>query len=310
MPRQIVFMGTAEFACPALNEIVAHDHRVAAVYTRTPRPAGRGMAPRLSPVHQLADRLGLPVLTPESLRNPEAQAHFADHGADLAVVIAYGLIIPPALLAIPKQGFLNLHGSLLPRWRGAAPIQRAIMAGDAVSGVCVMRLDEGLDTGPIAMAEQIAIGPDMTAGEMHDRLARIGADLMIRALAALERDSLVLTPQAETGASYAKKIEKIECRIDWTASADDVHNHIRGLSPQPGAYFEADFGRGRERVKVLRATRVAASGPPGVLLDDQLTVGCGTGGVRLVALQRQGRAVLTAADFLRGAALAVGQSLG
>jgi methionyl-tRNA formyltransferase len=310
MPRQIVFMGTAAFACPALNEIVAHDHRVVAVYTRPPRPAGRGMAPRLSPVHQLADRLALPVLTPQSLRSAEAQALFGAHHADLAVVIAYGLIIPPALLPVPPQGFLNLHGSLLPRWRGAAPIQRAIMAGDAASGVCVMRLDEGLDTGPIAMAEQVAIGPDMTAGALHDRLALVGADLMIRALAALERDSLVLQPQAETGASYAKKIEKAECRIDWTVSADQVHNHIRGLSPHPGAYFEADFGRGSERVKVLRATRVAALGSPGVIVDDQLTVACGSAGVRLLELQRQGRAALPAAEFLRGAALSAGQRLG
>ncbi len=310
MPRQIVFMGTAAFACPALSEIVAHDHEVVAVYTRAPRPADRGMAPRRSPVHRLADQLQLKVLTPESLRDKSALDAFAAHRADLAVVVAYGLIIPPALLAVPPQGFLNLHGSLLPRWRGAAPIQRAIMAGDAVSGVCVMRLDEGLDTGPIAIAEQVAIGPGMTAGDLHDKLALVGADLLVRALAALERGSLRFAAQAATGATYAKKIDKAECRIDWTELAERVHNHIRGLSPQPGAYFETDFGRGNERVKVLRSARAAISGGPGVLVDDALTVACGTGGVRLLELQRQGRAALPAADFLRGAPLAAGQRLG
>jgi methionyl-tRNA formyltransferase len=309
MPRQIVFMGTAAFACPALSEIVAHDHEVVAVYTRAPRPAGRGMALRLSPVHRLADQLALPVLTPDSLRTKASLDAFAAHQADLAVVIAYGHIIPPALLSVPPQGFLNVHASLLPRWRGAAPIQRAIMAGDTASGVCVMRLEEGLDTGPIAMAEQVAVGPDMTAGDLHDKLALVGADLLIRSLAALERDSLVFAAQAETGATYAKKIEKAECRIDWTESAERVHNHIRGLSPQPGAYFEADFGRGNERIKVLRSAPAAISGVPGVLVNDALTVACGTGGVRLLELQRQGRAALPAADFLRGAPLAAGQRL-
>ena len=301
MTLKIVFMGTPDFSAPVLAEIIGQGHEVVAVYSRAPKPAGRGMALRPSPVHALADRFSIPVFTPKALRTPEAAETFRSHGADVAVVVAYGLILPKEILDAPAFGCLNLHASLLPRWRGAAPIQRAIMAGDRETGVMVMKMDEGLDTGPIAMAERVAIGPDMTAGELHDRLSRVGADLMSRALAALSRDSLTFQPQAEAGVIYAHKIDKAESRIDWSRPAGEVHNHIRGLSPFPGAYFEADFGHGPERVKALRSTVVAGAGAPGALLDDELTIACGEGAVRLVELQRAGKGAMRAADFLRGA---------
>ena len=301
MTLKVVFMGTPDFSAPVLAEIIGQGHEVVAVYSRAPKPAGRGMALRPSPVHALADRFSIPVFTPKTLRTPEATETFRSHGADVAVVVAYGLILPKDILDAPAFGCLNLHASLLPRWRGAAPIQRAIMAGDRETGVMVMKMDEGLDTGPIAMAERVAIGPDMTAGELHDRLSRVGADLMSRALAALSRDSLTFQPQAEAGVIYAHKIDKAESRIDWSRPAGEVHNHIRGLSPFPGAYFEADFGHGPERVKALRSTVVAGAGAPGALLDDELTIACGEGAVRLVELQRAGKGAMRAADFLRGA---------
>jgi len=260
-------------------------------------------------VHLLAERFGIEVLTPKSLRSPEAADMFAAHRADVAVVVAYGLILPKAILDAPARGCLNLHASLLPRWRGAAPIQRAIMAGDAETGVMVMRMEEGLDTGPIGMAERVAIGADMTAGDLHDELSRIGADLMARALSALSRDSLAFTPQGEAGVVYAHKIDKAECRIDWSRPAAEVHNHMRGLSPFPGAYFEADFGHGVERVKALRSTLVEGAGAPGALLDDRLAVACGSGAVRLTELQRAGKSAMRADDFLRGAKVAVGRLL-
>src|SRR5215831_12869052 len=238
MPLRLIFMGTPEFAVPTLAEIVGRGHDVVAVYTRAAKPAGRGMEAKPTPVEREARRLGLSVQTPTTLRTPEAQAAFLAHGADAAVVVAYGLILPrPVLEAVPL-GCFNLHASLLPRWRGAAPINRAIMAGDAETGVIVMRMDEGLDTGPVAMAERIPIGADETAGELHDRLARQGADLIVRGLAALERGSLTLTPQAQTGATYATKIEKSETRIDWSKPWKHVHDQCRGLSPRPGAWFE------------------------------------------------------------------------
>ena len=301
MTLKVVFMGTPDFSAPVLAEIIGQGHEVVAVYSRAPKPAGRGMALRPSPVHALADRFSIHVFTPKTLRTPEAAETFRSHGADVAVVVAYGLILPKDILDAPAFGCLNLHASLLPRWRGAAPIQRAIMAGDRETGVMVMKMDEGLDTGPIAMAERVAIGPDMTAGELHDRLSRVGADLMSRALAALSRDSLTFQPQAEAGVIYAHKIDKAESRIDWSRPAGEVHNHIRGLSPFPGAYFEADFGHGPERVKALRSTVVTGAGAPGALLDDELTIACGEGAVRLVELQRAGKGAMRAADFLRGA---------
>ena len=279
---RVVFMGTPDFSVPVLTEILGQGHEVCAVYTRAPQPAGRGMELRPSPVHRTAEQFGIPVFTPKSLRNAEAQAEFSAHGADCAVVVAYGLILPKAVLEAPKLGCFNLHASLLPRWRGAAPIQRAIMAGDAETGVMVMQMDEGLDTGAIGMAERIAIGPDMTAGELHDALSRIGADLMARALAAVSRGSLSFRPQPEAGVTYAAKIDKAEAKLDFARPAQEVHNLARGLSPFPGAWFEADLGRGPERVKVLRTRLSARSGAAGTYLGEGI-VACGAGGGPAVA---------------------------
>ena len=297
---RIIFMGTPDFSVPVLTEIIGGGHEVVAVYTRAPKPAGRGMEMKLSPVHALAERFGIPVHTPKTLRTPEAAELFRSHDADVAVVVAYGLILPQEILEAPRECCLNLHASLLPRWRGAAPIQRAIMAGDAETGVMVMKMDVGLDTGPVAMVERVAISPDMTAGELHDKLSPLGADLMVRALAALSRGGLVFQPQAEAGVTYAHKIEKAEARIDWTLPAKAVHDHVRGLSPFPGAFFEADFGRGPERIKVLRAQVCEGAGAPGALLGDELTVACGAGALRLVEIQRAGKASMKPQEFLRG----------
>jgi methionyl-tRNA formyltransferase len=296
---RVAFFGTPEFSVPTLTEIVGQGHEVVAVYTQPPRPAGRGMAARLSPVHQVATHFDLHVLTPATLRGPEAAAAFADRGPEIGVVVAYGQILPRAFLDTPAHGCLNLHASLLPRWRGAAPIARAIMAGDAETGVEVMRMEEGLDTGPVALAERIAIGEDTTAGDVAERLARLGADLMARAVAAVSRGALTFTPQSDDGVTYAKKIDKTETRIDWSRPAREVHNHVRGLSPDPGAWFEADFGKGPERVKALRSTLAEGGGTPGVVLPD-LTIACGEGAVRLVEVQRAGKGAAKAAEFLRG----------
>ncbi len=297
---RIVFMGTPEFAVPTLTEIVSTGHEVVAVYTRAPKPAGRGQAERKSPVHEAAEKFGIPVFTPRSLKQVPEQEVFATHDADVAVVVAYGLILPPAILEAPRLGCLNLHGSLLPRWRGAAPIQRAVMAGDTRTGVMVIQMDEGLDTGPVGLVEEMPIGPDMTAGELHDRMMLIGADLMGRALAALERGSLEFTPQAEAGVTYAAKIEKSEARIDWKRPASEVHNLISGLSPFPGAWFELPLNGTATRVKALRSTLATGEGAPGTILPD-LTIACGSGAVRLTAVQREGKGAMDAATFLRGA---------
>lgn len=310
MSLRVVFMGTPDFAVPTLSEILGQGHEVVAVYSRAPKPAGRGMDEQKTPVHRLADRFGIPVFTPRTLREEQAQADFASLGADVAVVVAYGLILPKPVLDAPALGCLNLHGSLLPRWRGAAPIQRAIMAGDAETGVMVMRMDEGLDTGPVAMVERIAITPDMTAQDLHDRMATLGADLMVRALAALDRGSLSFVPQADEGVTYAAKIDKAEARIDWSRPASEIHNKVRGLSPFPGAWFEADLGKGPERVKVLRTTLAAGTGAPGTLIDNDLTVACGEGAVRLVEVQRAGAKAMKAADFLNGAKVGPGAVFG
>ncbi|GLQ53238.1 methionyl-tRNA formyltransferase [Devosia nitrariae] len=298
---RVIFMGTPEFAIPTFTEIVSSGHEVVAVYTRAPKPAGRGQAERKSPVHEAAESFGIPVFTPKSLKGAAEQDVFRLHDADLAVVVAYGLILPGPILDAPRLGCLNLHGSLLPRWRGAAPIQRAIMAGDTRTGVMVMKMDEGLDTGPVALVDEMAIGPDMTAGELHDSMMRLGADLMGRALAALERGSLDFTPQAEEGVTYAQKIEKAETRIDFSRPAEAVHNHIRGLSPFPGAWFELILSGKPVRVKALRSTLSEGQGTPGTILDDGLTLACGTGAVRLTQVQREGKAAMDAATFLRGA---------
>lgn len=306
---RVVFMGTPDFAVPTLLEIIGQGHDVAAVYTRAPQPAGRGMDLRPSPIEREARRFGIDVLTPGTLRGEEAAEIFRAHAADVAVVVAYGMILPRPILDAPADGCLNLHGSLLPRWRGAAPINRAVMAGDRESGVGVMRMEEGLDTGPVALAERVAIAPDMTAGQLHDALAPLGANLMVRALAALGRGTLRFTPQAAEGVIYAHKIEKGETRIDWTRSAVEVHNHCRGLSPFPGAWFEFPADNGPVRVKALQTTLAAGGGAPGTLLDDRLTIACGAGAVRLLTVQRAGRQPMNAADFLRGTRLEAGAIL-
>jgi methionyl-tRNA formyltransferase len=299
---RLVFMGTPDFAVPTLVEIHGAGHDIAAVYTRAPRPAGRrGLALTPSPVAREAERFNLPIFTPRTLREPSAAEAMRAHGADAAVVVAYGLILPKAVLDTFPLGCFNLHASLLPRWRGAAPIHRAIMAGDQETGVMVMKMDEGLDTGAVAMAERVPIGGDATTGELHDTLARLGADLMLRALAALEKGQLRLTPQTSAGATYANKIDKAETRIDWTKSWQEVHNHCRGLSPFPGAWCElASAGR----VKILRTTKGEGAGAPGRVLDDKLTIACGSGAVRLLQLQRAGKQPMAANEFLRGTPIA------
>ena len=306
MSLRVVFMGTPDFAVPTLSEIVGQGHDVVAVYTRPPAAAGRGMELKRSPVHEMADRFGFPVLTPKSLRTEEAVEIFRSHDADVAVVVAYGMLLPKAILEAPELGCLNLHASLLPRWRGAAPIQRAIMAGDRETGVAVMKMEEGLDTGPVAMVERVAITPDMNAGELHDRLMVLGADLMVRALAALSRGGLGFTPQPEEGVTYAHKLRNEDARIDWAQPAQVVHDHIRGLSPFPGAYFTADFGKGPERVKVLRATLGKGSDAPATLLDNDGTVSCSEGAIRLIQVQRAGKGPVAFDEFLRGVRLGPG----
>jgi methionyl-tRNA formyltransferase len=299
---RVIFMGTPQFAVPALNAIIGHAHEVIAVYTRPPQPAGRrGLALTPSPVQRVAEQFGIPLFTPKTLRDEEQGEIFRSQAADAAVVVAYGLILPPPILAAPLYGCLNLHASLLPRWRGAAPIQRAIMAGDEETGIMVMRMEEGLDTGPVALAERTPIELDETAGDLHERLSQLGADLIGRGLAALARDSLVFHPQSTCGVTYAYKISKEECRIDWTRPAYEVHNRIRGLSPFPAAFFDADFGRGSERIKVLRSSLAPGEGAPGTLLDHHLTIACGSGAVRLLNVQRAGKAPMDVASFLRGA---------
>jgi methionyl-tRNA formyltransferase len=309
MSLRLVFMGTPDFAVPALVEIVGRGHDVAAVYTRAPKPAGRGMALTPSPVEREARRFGLTVLTPKTLRTPEAEAAMRAHRADAAVVVAYGLILPKPILDAFALGAFNLHASLLPRWRGAAPINRAVMAGDAESGITVMKMDEGLDTGAMAMAARVAIAPDMTAGDLHDALAQLGAAMIVAALGALERGTLTLTPQPETGVTYAAKIDKNETRVDWARPWSDVHNHIRGLSPFPGAWTEIEIEGKPVRLKLLRTTRGEGGGAPGMLLDGNLTVACGQGAVRILELQRAGRAAMKADEFLRGVPVAAGARL-
>lgn len=296
MSLRLIFMGTPDFAVPTLTEIIGQGHDVVAVYTRPPAARGRrGLELVNSPVHQAAERFGLNVLTPKSLRNAEAQAEFARFGADAAVVVAYGLLLPVSVLEAVPLGCLNLHGSLLPRWRGAAPIQRAIMAGDRETGVMVMKMEAGLDTGPVGMVERIAIPPQMTAGQLHDRMMIVGADLMTRALAALSRGSLHFVPQAEQGVTYAAKITKDECRIDFAHPAMQVHNHIRGLSPFPGAFFE----QAGKRVKVLASEPAQGAGSPGTVLSGG-RIACAEGAIRLIEVQPAGKNAMRADDFWRG----------
>ena len=329
MPLRLIFMGTPDFSVPTLRELAGQGHDIAAVYTRAAKPGGRrGLELVPSPIEREAKKLGLSVHTPASLKGADAQAAFAAHNADAAVVVAYGLILPKAILDAPPLGCFNLHASLLPRWRGAAPISRAIMAGDAESGVTVMKMDEGLDTGDMATIERrlvqlrVRIGADMTAGELHDAMAQSGAGLMTAALSALEQNALDGEPQPTDGVTYAAKIDKAETRIDWSKPWQAVHDHIRGLSPWskpwqsvhdqirgpslfPGAWFEM----ARERVKVLRTTKGEGSGPPGTALDDRLTIGCGGGSVRVVELQKAGGRPMKAEEFLRGTPVRPGLAL-
>lgn len=304
MALRLAFMGTPDFAAPTLAELVGQGHQIAAVYSQPGRPKGRGLVAAPSPVAKLAEAYDLPLRTPMSLKDEAEQKALAELEVDAAIVVAYGLLLPKAVLEAPKLGCFNLHGSLLPRWRGAAPIQRAIMAGDAETGVMVMRMEEGLDTGPVLMAERTEIGRK-TYGELHDELSRLGADLMARALAALERGSIEEQAQAEAGVAYAKKITKAEARIDWTKPATEVDCLIRGLSPVPGAWCEAKG----ERLKILYAEPVSGSGEPGTLLDDGLTVACGDGALSLKRVQRAGKGVMEAKDLLRGFALPKGTRL-
>ena len=306
MPLRLIFMGTPDFAVPTLLELVAHGHEVVAVYTRAAKPAGRGMKLQLSPVEQEARRLGIPVLTPKTLKTPEALEEFSAHDTDAAVVVAYGMILPQAILDAPRLGCFNLHASLLPRWRGAAPINRAIMAGDAETGVMVMKMDVGLDTGDVAMAERLAISDKMTAADLHDALAPLGADLMVRAMGALQRGGLQLTKQSEDGVTYAAKIDKAEARIDWNKSARAVLRHIHGLSPFPGAWCEIEIEGAPVRIKVLRCELASGSGAPGEVIDERLAIACGEGAIRILDLQRAGKAPMKAEEFLRGTPLKAG----
>ena len=309
MALRVVFMGTPDFSVATLEAILAAGHDVIAVYSQPPRRSGRGMQERKSPVHQCADAAGIPVLTPENLKSGDAKTAFEAHRADVAVVVAYGLLLPAAVLDAPVHGCLNIHASLLPRWRGAAPINRAIMAGDTETGVMVMKMDQGLDTGPVALTDRIAIGDNETAGELHDRLAVAGAGLAAKALDELEQGRLAFTDQPDTGITYAHKLSKDETRIDWSEPGEAVHNHIRGLSPFPGAWCMMTFGDRQERVKILAATRADGAGDPGTVLDGDLTVACGTGAVRLERVQRSGKQALARPDFLRGTSVPKGTRL-
>jgi len=310
MALRIIFMGTPEFSVPTLRALKEAGHDVVAVYTQPPRPGGRrGLDLQKSPVHQAAELLGIPVLTPLNLKAEEDRQQFAEFDADVAVVVAYGLLLPEAILNGTRLGCYNGHASLLPRWRGAAPIQRAIMAGDAETGMMVMKMEKGLDTGPVALTARVTIDENMTAGELHDALMLKGARLMRDAMAKLENDDLPLTVQSEDGVLYAAKIDKAETRIDFSRPSRDVHNHIRGLSPFPGAWFELEIGGKPERVKVLASERAEGMGEAGSVLDDQLTIACGSGAVRLTKLQKAGGKPMLAADFLRGTPVSVGTRL-
>jgi methionyl-tRNA formyltransferase len=302
---RLAFMGSPAFALPALEALIAAGHDIACVYSQPPRPAGRGKQRRPTPVAAFAAARGLPLRTPKSLKSAEAQAEFAALDVDAAIVVAYGLILPKPVLDAPRLGAFNLHASLLPRWRGAAPIQRAIMAGDRITGVQVMRMEEGLDTGPILATAETAIEADDTTASLHDRLAALGAPLLVAALAKLERGEATETPQADEGVSYAHKITPAETRIDWTRPAREIDCKIRGLAPQPGAWFELDG----VRVKALMSRLGQGAGAPGEALDDALLIACGEGAVRLMRLQREGRAPLEADAFLRGQPVPTGARL-
>jgi len=305
MPLRLAFMGTPDFAVPTLAELIAQGHDIAAVYSQPPRPKGRGMALEPGPVHAFAERAKLPVRTPLSLKGAEEQAAFAALNLDAAVVVAYGLLLPQPVLEAPRLGCFNLHGSLLPRWRGAAPIQRAVMAGDAQTGVMVMQMEEGLDTGPVLMAERVPVARK-TSGELAAELSRLGADLMMRALGALERGAVTAQAQSQDGVTYAKKILKDEARIDWSKSATEIDCLIRGLSPAPGAFTEVKG----ERLKILYAMPVKDRGQPGEVVTHDLIVACGEGALKLMKVQRAGKGVMEARELLKGFPLPAGTKLG
>jgi methionyl-tRNA formyltransferase len=309
MTLRLAFMGTPDFAVRSLAEIAAAGHEVVRVYSQPPRRRGRGQSEQKTPVHQLADVLGIPVSTPQSFRDPDVLAEFAALDLDVAAVVAYGQILPQAALDAPRLGCLNLHASLLPRWRGAAPIQRAIMAGDDVTGVQIQQMEAGLDTGPILLSETVRIAPTDTAASLHDKLMEAGALMWPRTLSALERGSLEAAPQSEDGVTYARKISSEEARLDWTRPAAELACHVRGLSPFPGAWFELPGEKGPVRVKVLMAEAVEASGPAGTVLDGELVISCGEGALRLIRLQREGKGAMDAADFQRGNSVPAGTVL-
>jgi methionyl-tRNA formyltransferase len=311
MTLRIIFMGTPDFSVPTLRALKEAGHQIVAVYSQPPRPGGRrGLDLQKSPVHQAAELLGIPVFTPLNFKDEADRVQFRALAADVAVVVAYGLLLPEAVLSGTRLGCYNGHASLLPRWRGAAPIQRAIMAGDSKTGMMVMKMEKGLDTGPVALSREVAIGENTTAGELHDQLMLVGARAMVEAMEKLEAGDLLLTSQPEEGVLYASKIDKNETRIDFTRPASEVHNHVRGLSPFPGAWFEVEINGRTERVKVLGSELADGQAGPGNVIDDRMTVACGVGAVRLTRLQKAGGKPLAAADFLRGMQLAPGTRLG
>lgn len=310
MSLRIIFMGTPEFSVPTLKSLKQTGHEIVAVYTQPPRPGGRrGLDLVKSPVHQAAELLGIPIFTPVNFKDPEEREKFRALNADVAVVVAYGLLLPEAILTGTRLGCYNGHASLLPRWRGAAPIQRAIMAGDEKTGMMVMQMEKGLDTGPVALTREVEIGENTTAGELHDKLMLTGAGAMVEAMGKLEAGDLPLTPQPQEGVLYAAKIDKGETRIGFSKPAQEVHNHIRGLSPFPGAWFEAEINGRPERIKVLASELAEGRGQPGIVLDDALTVACGEDAVRLLKLQKAGGKPLAAVEFLRGTPIPVGTGL-
>jgi methionyl-tRNA formyltransferase len=304
---QLAFMGTPDFALPALEALVEAGHALDVVYTRAPRPAGRGQLPQRSPVQIYAERMGIPVRTPSILRDPREQAFLASLGLDAAVVVAYGLILPKPILEAPRLGCFNIHPSLLPRWRGAAPIQRAILAGDKVSGVTIMQMDEGLDTGAVLVQEKVPIGPATDSGALHDTLARLGAKLMLAGLDGVEAGTLEVVPQSQDGVSYAAKIDKAEQRLDWTRAPDELQRQVRAFSPTPGAWCELQG----ERIRVLAAESIASKkkAAPGTVLDERLSVACVKGGLRLLRVQRAGGKPMEADAVLRGRPVPAGTIL-
>lgn len=310
MGLKLVFMGTPEFSVPSLQQILNAGHKVLAVYSQPPRQAGRGMFLQKSSVHLFAERYGLPVFTPQNLKSATEQDIFRSLGADAAVVVAYGLLLPPEILNSTKFGCFNLHPSLLPRWRGAAPIQRAIMSGDSETAVMVMRMEEGLDTGPVAGMKKILISPQITSGELHDILANEGATLLVKVLCSIENEECVLQTQSEKGIIYAKKIDKKEARINFSKPSSIVHNLIRGLSPFPGAWIELRCSSGSlERIKVLRAQLVEGSGVPGRVINNKLTIACLEGAIKILEVQRAGKRAMSAEEFLKGCPITEGTQI-